>query len=84
MPIARRAATRFSASNRASSRRRALILDLSQNTGAACYGQVGGKRRKEQMATLDEIGQEKQRISERLARLDDERAKGNQLNEQPD
>jgi hypothetical protein len=34
------------------------------------------------MAMLDEIGQEKQRISERLARLDDERAKlGNQLNE---
>ena len=34
------------------------------------------------MATLDEIGQEKQRISERLARLDGERAKlGDQLNE---
>jgi hypothetical protein len=34
------------------------------------------------MAILDEIGQEKQRISERLARLDDERTKlGNQLNE---
>ena len=34
------------------------------------------------MATLDEIGQEKQRISERLARLDGERTKlGNQLNE---
>ena len=34
------------------------------------------------MATLDEIGQEKQRISARLARLDGERTKlGNQLNE---
>ena len=34
------------------------------------------------MATLDEIGQEKQRISERLARLDAEREKlGTQLNE---
>src|ERR1700687_2252288 len=43
---------------------------------------VGGMRRTEQMATSDEIGQEKQRISERLARLDGERIKlGNQLNE---
>src|SRR5271169_6840208 len=34
------------------------------------------------MATLDEIGQEKQKVSERLARLDAERAKlGLQLNE---
>jgi hypothetical protein len=34
------------------------------------------------MATLDEIGQEKQRISERLARLDAERTKlGDQLSE---
>lgn len=34
------------------------------------------------MATLDEIGQEKQRVSERLARLDAERTKlGDQLNE---
>ena len=34
------------------------------------------------MAMLDEIGQEKQRISERLARLDGERTKlGDQLNE---
>ena len=34
------------------------------------------------MATLDEIGQEKQRISERLARLDAERSKlADQLNE---
>jgi hypothetical protein len=34
------------------------------------------------MPTLDEIGQEKQRISERLARLDAERTKlGDQLNE---
>ena len=34
------------------------------------------------MATVDEIGQEKQRISERLARLDAERAKlADQLNE---
>jgi hypothetical protein len=34
------------------------------------------------MATLDEIGQEKQKVSERLARLDAERAKlSDQLNE---
>jgi prefoldin subunit 5 len=34
------------------------------------------------MATLDEIAQEKQRISERIARLDAERTKlGDQLNE---
>ena len=34
------------------------------------------------MATLDEIGQEKQKVSERLARLDAERTKlGDQLNE---
>ena len=34
------------------------------------------------MATLDEIGQEKQKVSERLARLDAERARlGAQLNE---
>jgi hypothetical protein len=34
------------------------------------------------MATLDEIGQEKQKVSERLARLDAEREKlGAQLNE---
>jgi hypothetical protein len=43
---------------------------------------MGGRGGKEQMTTLDEIGQEKQRISERLARLDGERTKlGNQLNE---
>ena len=43
---------------------------------------VGGREGKEPMATLDEIGQEKQRISERLARLDGERTKlGDQLNE---
>src|ERR1700751_96728 len=43
---------------------------------------VGGRGGKEPMATLDEIGQEKQRISERLARLDGERTKlGHQLNE---
>src|ERR1700680_2161265 len=43
---------------------------------------AGARGGKEQMATLDEIGQEKQRISERLARLDGERIKlGNQLNE---
>ena len=34
------------------------------------------------MATLDEIGQEKQKLSERLARIDTERAKlADQLNE---
>ena len=43
---------------------------------------LGAREGKEQMAALDEIGQEKQRISERLARLDGERTKlGDQLNE---
>src|SRR5260370_37301945 len=43
---------------------------------------AGARGGKEQVATLDEIGQEKQRISERLARLDGERTKlGDQLNE---
>src|ERR1700726_1853464 len=43
---------------------------------------LGVRGGKEQMATLDEIGQEKQRISERLAGLDSERTKrGNHLNE---
>jgi hypothetical protein len=45
-------------------------------------GVLGRTRREKQMATLDEIGQQKQRISERLARLDAERTKlGDQLNE---
>jgi hypothetical protein len=35
---------------------------------SAVMAGVGGRGGKEQMATLDEIGQEKQRISERLAR----------------
>jgi hypothetical protein len=39
-------------------------------------------RKGEQMATLDEIGQERQRISERLAQLDAERTKlSDQLND---
>jgi hypothetical protein len=39
-------------------------------------------KRMEQMASVDEIGQEKQRISERLARLDTERTRlGDQLKE---
>jgi len=43
---------------------------------------VGRTRRQEQMTTLGEIGQEKQRISERLARLNVERTRlGEQLNE---
>jgi hypothetical protein len=37
-------------------------------------------KRIEQMASMDEIGQERQRLSERLARLDAERARlGDQL-----
>jgi hypothetical protein len=36
---------------------------------------VGRSEGKWNMATLDEIGQEKQRVSERLARLDTERAR---------
>src|SRR5260370_1908810 len=43
---------------------------------------AGARGGKEESATLDEIGQEKQRISERLARLDGGRTKlGDQLNE---
>jgi hypothetical protein len=43
---------------------------------------MGEREGREQMATLDEIGQEKQKVSERLARLDAEREKlGAQLNE---
>jgi hypothetical protein len=62
--------------------RRALILDLWRIPAQRVMAGFGGTRRKEQMATLDEIGQEKQRISERLARLDGERTKlGDQLNE---
>jgi hypothetical protein len=42
----------------------------------------GTRREREQMATLDEIGQEKQRVSERLARIEAERTKlADQLNE---
>jgi hypothetical protein len=41
-----------------------------------------GEEGRKEMATLNEIGQEKQKVSERLARLDAERAKlGAQLNE---
>jgi hypothetical protein len=41
-----------------------------------------GEEGSKEMATLDEIGQEKQKVSERLARLDAEREKlGAQLNE---
>jgi len=42
-----------------------LILHLSENTGAvmSVIGDVEKTRREEQMATLDEIGEEKQRIS---------------------
>jgi hypothetical protein len=59
----------------------AVILHLLQNIGAMRQCRYGGRGR-EQMATLDEIGQEKQKVSERLARLDAERAKlGAQLNE---
>src|SRR5260370_20150328 len=43
---------------------------------------VGRSRGKVHMATLDEIGQEKQRVSERLARIDTERARlADQLSE---
>ena len=39
-------------------------------------------REMEKMATMEEIGQERQRIAERLARLDAERAKlAEQMNE---
>ena len=61
----------------------ALILHLSENIGAiACGLAIGRRGGIDQMATLDEIGQEKQRISERLARIDAERTKlADQLNE---
>jgi hypothetical protein len=43
---------------------------------------MSGSRGKVDMATLDEIGQDKQRVSERLARLDTERARlADQLSE---
>jgi hypothetical protein len=43
---------------------------------------IGELRGRDEMATLDEIGQEKQRISERLARVEAERTKlADQLNE---
>src|SRR5438105_14350039 len=43
---------------------------------------LGGRGGRRQMAMLDDIGQEKLRISERLARLEAERTKlGDQLNE---
>jgi hypothetical protein len=43
---------------------------------------MSGCRGKVYMAALNEIGQEKQRVSERLARLDAERARlANQLSE---
>ena len=43
---------------------------------------VGRSRGNVHMATLDEIGQEKQRVSERLARIDTERARlADQLSE---
>jgi hypothetical protein len=56
----------------------AAVFHLLQNTAAMRMGEEGSK----EMATLDEIGQEKQKVSERLARLDAERAKlGAQLSE---
>src|SRR5580704_9545869 len=61
----------------------ALILHLSENNGAIARRLAIGRRGGiDQMATLDEIGQEKQRISERLARIDAERTKlADQLSE---
>src|SRR6202040_735702 len=54
----------------------ALILHLSENNGAIARGLAIGRRGGiDQMATLDEIGQEKQRVSERLARIEAERTK---------
>jgi hypothetical protein len=62
---------------------RAVILYLSENTDAVVLWAVLERRGgKEQMATLNEIGQEKQRISERLASLDAQQTKlGDQLKE---
>src|SRR5712691_7819296 len=53
------------------------------NIGAVASSSVLGRRGgRERMATVDEIGSEKQQISERLARLDAERTRlHNQLNE---
>jgi hypothetical protein len=57
----------------------AVFYYLLQDAGAQGRGQ---RRKYAKMATLDEIGQAKQRISERLARLDSDRAKlAEQLNE---
>jgi hypothetical protein len=64
---------------------------FSVQPSAICYNMsaqyaamlvTGEKEGDQRMATLDEIGQEKQRLSDRLARIDAERAKvADQLNE---
>ena len=60
----------------------AALLHLLQNAAAVRMTIGMGEEGSKEMATLDEIGQEKQKVSERLARLDAERAKlGAQLNE---
>src|ERR1700747_724042 len=56
-----------------------FIGEYRRSGVVSVLGRQGGRER---MATVDEIGQEKQRISERLARLDAERTKlADQLNE---
>jgi hypothetical protein len=60
----------------------AALLHLLQNTAVVRMTIGMGEEGSKEMATLDEIGQEKQKVSERLARLDAEREKlGAQLNE---
>src|SRR5689334_12902578 len=55
---------------------RALILKLADNSRSqAGYVRVREVPRKVHMPILDKIAQEKQRVSERLARLDMERAR---------
>ncbi len=58
------------------------VLAYSIYPGTPAQWDAGTAEELQKMATVEEIGQEKQRIAERLARLDAERAKlAEQLNE---
>jgi hypothetical protein len=69
----------FLAGSLFSVRQSSIYWRISEECCSARYWET---RRSDQMATVEEIGQEKQRISERLSRLDAERTKlAEQLNE---
>jgi hypothetical protein len=60
----------------------AALVYLLQDGRTVLLSGMGEEEGEGQMATLDEIGQEKQKLSDRLARLDAERSKvADQLNE---